>query len=246
MAGLSKKLRSPVCFSEVALVGVEVTDRCNARCGHCYRGALSVPYDVPVEAIVSRVSALPERPEVASYLGGEPLLRRDLADVVKRVGLPAIIFTNGWPLVEAAGALSSIGEPPVMVYVSLEYPDRRQDEHRSLPGLIGRVKEGLRALRDAGVETRVMATLMRGNANRADVEKLVEFAVSYCENEANDLIAFHRYMPSSASDPLSPSPEQLSSAFQAVEDACSQYGLAVHVDDPLYLKRRCGLRRYYV
>ena len=123
-------------------VSFEITHNCNARCLHCHR-----------RKKVTEKRATPQRfgeifrdlkPLVTQVSGGEPLLRKDVEQIVKALkqpdGTPYIIFVTNASLLtkEKYYRLREIG---VDVYsISLDYPDERHDEFRSIPGLFQHIK----------------------------------------------------------------------------------------------------------
>jgi MoaA/NifB/PqqE/SkfB family radical SAM enzyme len=79
------------------------------------------------------------RPLQVSITGGEPLLRKDVIDIVKQVkgveGFRYIgLYTNGWLLTEKlVEELTAAGVNQIQI--SCNYPDERQDKERGIPGL---------------------------------------------------------------------------------------------------------------
>jgi len=163
---------------------LSVTDRCNFRC----------PYCMPQEKVVF----LP-RAELLTYeefetlvrvgsrlgirevriTGGEPLLRRDVPSLVRRLaGIEGIddlsLTTNGFHLEELAGPLKEAGLRRVNVSLDTLRPDR----FRRLAGVDGlpQVLRGVAAARAAGLTPiKVNAVLLRG-VNEDEALELVEWA----------------------------------------------------------------------
>ncbi len=119
-------------------ISIEVTHNCTANCKHCDKG----------ELIKNEVQASPEdyyqiykaiRPLVVQISGGEPLLRKDILDIVrifKNPGhLPYIVFVTNASLLteEKYDALKEAGVDQFSI--SLDFPDQRHDENRRVPGL---------------------------------------------------------------------------------------------------------------
>jgi len=162
---------------------ISVTDRCNLRCQYCMPeedyvwlaredilqfeevGAL---VDVFVDLGVDKVR----------LTGGEPLLRRDLADLVRLLARkPRIrdlaLTTNGVLLAEHAPALRAAGLHRVTVSLDTLRPERfraltRRPSH-------AQVLEGLRAAGAAGFSgTKVDTVVMRG-VNDDELADLIEY-----------------------------------------------------------------------
>jgi cyclic pyranopterin phosphate synthase len=164
---------------------LSVTDRCNLRCRYC------MPEDaytwlpradlLDFEELERAVAAFVEVGVRELHLtGGEPLLRRELPALVRRLtslaGLEDVaLTTNGVLLADHAVALREAGLHRITVSLDTLRPDRfvtlsRRDEH-------ARVLAGLEAARAAGFEhLGVNAVIMRG----------------FNDDELGDLVAFGR------------------------------------------------------
>jgi cyclic pyranopterin phosphate synthase len=162
---------------------VSVTDRCNLRCRYC------MPLEdyawLPGEQMLSaeEMARLVEVFTAAGarrvrLTGGEPLLRRDLPEIVRQLAAnPAIedlaMTTNGVLLAEHAHALRAAGLSRVTVSLDTLRPDRfavitRRDEH-------ARVLEGIDAAHRAGfAPLKLDAVIMRG-VNDDELPDLIEF-----------------------------------------------------------------------
>ncbi|MGD0625361.1 MAG: radical SAM protein [Thermodesulfobacteriota bacterium] len=144
-------------------INLEVTKRCNARCNFCdywKEGSSSELQDyVPV------VKKL--KPLSVSLTGGEPLLRRDLAQVIaslrRSFGFLFIsLVTNGSLLtVERGSELWKAGLDELSI--SLDYLDERHDRDRGLPGLAEHILSVASSLRAAGVNLCFSVVLKSGN-----------------------------------------------------------------------------------
>jgi cyclic pyranopterin phosphate synthase len=111
--------------------------------------------------------------------GGEPLLRRDVADLVRLLaGVPAVrdlaMTTNGVLLGEQAAALRAAGLHRVTVSLDTLRPDRfraltRRDDHAA-------VLRGIEAVRAAGFPGLKLDTVVIRGVNEDELTDLVEFA----------------------------------------------------------------------
>ena len=163
---------------------VSVTDRCNLRCQYCMPEEeyawLSRSDLLTFEEIQRVVSAFTELGvDKVRLTGGEPLLRRDVADLVRMLAsVDAIrdlaMTTNGVLLEEQAPALRAAGLRRVTVSLDTLRPDRfhaltrRNDHARVLRGI-----EGARAAGFAG--TKLDTVIIRG-VNDDELIDLMEFA----------------------------------------------------------------------
>ena len=149
---------------------VSVTDRCNLRCTYC------MPAEVvfqPRESLLSfeeiaRVAGVAARLGIRSLrlTGGEPLLRRDLATLVRLlVAVPGIdevaLTTNGLLLAEQAEPLAAAG----LARLNVSLDSLREDVFARIARRQGldRVLAGLAAAQRAGFEDiRINAVSIRG------------------------------------------------------------------------------------
>jgi MoaA/NifB/PqqE/SkfB family radical SAM enzyme len=124
-------------------VSFEVTHCCNARCKHCHLGGPREEQRATPERLGEICREL--SPVVAQISGGEPLLRRDLEDIVRAFSVSdrppvTVVTTNGALLTpERWGSLRAAGLDEFSL--SLDYPDERHDEFRGIPRLFGRLAE---------------------------------------------------------------------------------------------------------
>ena len=115
------------CFNRPLVVSFELTHSCTAHCKHCDKGGMK-----PEPAGLLRAEDYAElrsllKPMVVQFSGGEPLLRKDLEEIVRAVkepsGLPyTILVTNGRLLTEEKYLeLRALGINQVSI--SLDFPD---------------------------------------------------------------------------------------------------------------------------
>lgn len=165
---------------------ISVTDRCNERCLYCmpegYKGWEQQAEHLTAEEIlrVARVAA-----ELGfrkfRLTGGEPLVRRDLPDIIRALAaIPGVehigISTNGTRLAALAQPLRAAGLDTVNV--SLDSLDPAVYK-RITGGDVGAVMAGIRAAMAAGFErVKLNCVLMRG-VNETDLWPLALFAAEH-------------------------------------------------------------------
>jgi MoaA/NifB/PqqE/SkfB family radical SAM enzyme len=120
------------------VVSFEVTDSCVCYCRHCdHGGPRDDSSNLRPEDYRRYTDVL--KPCVVQVSGGEPLMRDDLADVVRNIkgasGLPYIILVSTWALMTEQRYLELRGAGIDQFSVSLDFPDRRHDDFRCYPGL---------------------------------------------------------------------------------------------------------------
>ncbi|GAO01465.1 GTP 3',8-cyclase MoaA [Anaeromyxobacter sp. PSR-1] len=162
---------------------LSITDACNFRCAYCLPGgwcpAPGADAPLSIDEIRRLVVAFATLGvEKVRLTGGEPTLRRDLAEIVAAIsGVPGIrrvgITTNGFGLSRLAPALRDAGLAFVNVSVDSLDPER----FRAVTGkpLLERVLRGVEGALAAGFGTvKVNAVLLRG-LDRAEFDRFVEW-----------------------------------------------------------------------
>jgi len=119
-------------------VSFEITYSCNAHCKHCHLGGIIKDED---QASPEKFGELAEiiQPVVAQVSGGEPLLRKDVADVVKAIRrpnkAPYIVLTTNARLLTKEKYYELLEAGVDQFSISLDYPDERHDQFRKIRGL---------------------------------------------------------------------------------------------------------------
>lgn len=163
--------RGPFCVS------FEITYNCNARCRHCHLGGQAPEERASAEEFGRTARRL--RPVVAQISGGEPLLRKDVEDIVRAIRRPGrapfiVLTTNGSLLTKDKHArLRAAGVDEFSL--SLDYPDERHDEFRGIPGLFGRIRDLALALKGNGDSGITLSCVIQRD-NFRDLVKMAELA----------------------------------------------------------------------
>jgi len=185
---------------------ISVTDRCNERCLYCmpegYHGWERQPDHLTAEEIMRVV-------RVAAGLGfrkfrltgGEPLVRRDVSEIVRAMtatpGVTSVgLSTNGTRLAALAAGLYASGLRSVNVSLDALDPGLYR---RITGGSLAAVLAGIHVAQDAGFErVKLNCVLMRG-VNENELWPLTLFAAEH------DLtLRFIELMPLTRTDVLTP------------------------------------------
>ena len=165
---------------------VSVTDRCNLRCSYCmpepdyvWLPREDILQFEEIERLVDVFTSLGV--DKVRLTGGEPLLRRDLPDLIQRLASrPAIrdlaLTTNGVLLASQAVALKDAGLHRLTVSLDTLQPDRfrtltRFDE-------LDRVLDGIAAAAPLFRGLKLDTVVIRG-VNDDELVSLIEFARGY-------------------------------------------------------------------
>lgn len=162
------------------LVHFEVTLRCNARCGFCDY------WKTPAAARAGELASYAEaarffNPMLVTFTGGEPLLRRDLEELVAavagaiRLRYITLITHGGMLTVERARSLWNAGVN--QFNISLDYLDGRHDIARGIPGLTRRILDAVPGMRAAGIDNIRFNTVIKDD-NLDQLVPIVEHAAA--------------------------------------------------------------------
>jgi MoaA/NifB/PqqE/SkfB family radical SAM enzyme len=198
--------------NRLIIVSYEVTLSCNCNCRHCdLGGVIKDEKQIKPEEYRDLTERL--KPLAAQISGGEPLLRKDIAAIVKAIkqgGVQyAILVTNG-VLLDERNYLQLREAGVNQFSVSLDFPDERHDEFRRRPGLYRRLDENLPRLAKLGFRDIILNTAIT-KANLREIlplaRKAAEWGVDisysaytalrtgnedYCLNNGQDLGILHQ------------------------------------------------------
>ena len=160
------------------LLHFEVTLRCNARCGFCDYWKTD-PGARSQELASYADAARYFNPVLVTFTGGEPLLRRDLEDLVAAVDASVrlkyiILLTHGGML--TADRARSLWEAGVNQFnISLDYLDERHDRARGIPGLSAKILAAVQDMRAQGIDGVRFNTVIK-NDNLDEIMPIVRRA----------------------------------------------------------------------
>jgi len=163
---------------------ISVTDRCNFRCTYC------MPLDEYEWIDKKEILTFEEITRLARLFiqfgvekirltGGEPLVRQDLAVLVKKLsaldGLEDLcLTTNGALLAEKIESLSQAGLR--RVNISIDTLDANKFKRMTKRGDLNKVLEGIFAAKKAGLAPIKLNAVIERGVNEDDILPLVEFS----------------------------------------------------------------------
>src|SRR6059058_3912729 len=176
-------------FDRPYVVSWNLTYRCNLACEHCYLDAGGTPL-VGTENFADRSELGTEEcfkviddiaafaPECLTILtGGEPLLRRDILEIVRRAaerGLWVVVGTNGVCITEnLARRLAEAGARGLSLSLDALDPDRH-DRFRMVRGAWQNTVDGAEILNRTGLPFIVQTTA--GSHNLGELDAIADFA----------------------------------------------------------------------
>jgi radical SAM protein with 4Fe4S-binding SPASM domain len=176
-------------FTRPYVISWNLTYRCNLACEHCYLDAGGAPLvrsenfadrsELGTDEcfkVIDEIAAF--APECLTILtGGEPLLRRDILEIVQRAaerGLWVVVGTNGVRITEnVARRLSEAGARGLSLSLDALDADRH-DAFRKVRGAWRNTVEGAQILTRTGLPYIVQTTA--GSHNLDELEAIADFA----------------------------------------------------------------------
>lgn len=182
MAGSNKQALKDRFGRTINYVRLSVTDRCDFRCVYCMAEDMTF---LPRQQVLTleEIARLARTfhglgTEKIRLTGGEPLVRKDILELVKEIGQLGLndfaMTTNGSQLGKMAEPLRKAGLQRLNISIDSLDADRFHQITRT--GQLSRVMEGIDAARDAGFQgIKLNAVIMKGR-NDDEIVDLVEFA----------------------------------------------------------------------
>lgn len=175
----------------ITYLRISVTDRCDLRCRYCMAEDMQfLPRDMllgleEMALIAERFVARGVRK--IRLTGGEPLVRRDMIDLVRRLGRhlgagldELTLTTNGTRLADHAAQLAAAGVRRVNVSLDSRDPDRFRTVTRH--GDLARVLGGIAAARAAGLAVKINMVALKG-LNDDEIAPML----AWCVEQGQDL-----------------------------------------------------------
>lgn len=221
----------------ISYLRVSVTDRCDLRCRYCMAEDMRfLPRDALLE--LDEIAVIAERfiargVTKIRLTGGEPLVRRGVIDLARRLGRQVgqgldelTLTTNGTRLADCAGDLRAAGIRRINVSLDSLDPDRFR--HITRHGDLSRVIEGIAVAKAAGIAIKINMVALK-DLNRDEIPAML----AWCVEQGHDLSLIET-MPLGAIDedradrfvPLTAVFEDLSRRFDLIRDPRSTGGPA--------------------
>lgn len=221
----------------ISYLRVSVTDRCDLRCRYCMAEDMRfLPRDALLD--LDEIFVIAERfiargVTKIRLTGGEPLVRRGVTDLARRLGQSIghgldelTLTTNGTRLTEFADDLRSAGIRRINVSLDSLDPDRFR--HITRHGDLSRVLAGVAAAAAAGIAIKINMVALK-DLNQDEIPAML----AWCVEQGHDLSLIET-MPLGAIDedradrfvPLTAVFDDLSRRFDLIRDPRSTGGPA--------------------
>jgi cyclic pyranopterin phosphate synthase len=168
----------------ISYLRLSVTDRCDLRCAYCMPErqvflpkadvlTLDEMHDLALGFIDRGITKL-------RLTGGEPLVRRDVIDLIQALGRKVgggldelTLTTNGTRLTEFADRLAAFGVR--RINVSLDTLDRDRFARLTRRDSLPQVLEGIAAAKEAGLKVKLNTVALKG-INQDEIPDLIAWA----------------------------------------------------------------------
>jgi MoaA/NifB/PqqE/SkfB family radical SAM enzyme len=214
---LNEKARAARDMARVRLLGaripvavrINLNNRCHSRCHYCSFWSTSSDELSTSEwrTVIFDLARLGTRR--LSLSGGEPTLRRDLAEIVAAAvssGIATELNSTGFLFAERKEALA----PLELAKLSLDGKPDTHDRIRGRPGAFAELEAGITVLRELGVKHSFAFTMTRHNLD--DIDFVLDFARHHDTFVAFQPVMAMEHASESVSD-LFPEPEAYARAI---------------------------------
>lgn len=165
-------------------VNINVTENCNSRCITCYAWKNKVLDELTTEEIIDALHQLKKiGVRNVIFIGGEPLLRNDIGNLVKEATLlgfeTRMLVTNGLLLEAKAKELLENGLTHLSV--SIDGVGHTNDLIRGVPGSYEKSIKGIKAVKrlkkknGLNIHVTILTTILL-NQNVDDIPKLIDIS----------------------------------------------------------------------
>ncbi len=224
-------------MNDLLLLAMNLTRRCNLSCSHCYLDASTLRDGTVGELSTIEVCGILDEAAVCGpgamivLTGGEPLLRRDIEEIVAHgtdLGLGMVIGTNGMALSESR--VASLQQAGTMgVGISLDSLDASShDAFRGMQGAWHKTMQGIEHCRKAGLPFQIHFSVTKQNIEEFDA--IVDFSRSVGAMVLNIFFLVCTGRGETVSDI---SPEKYDEVLGEIIDAQARY-------DDIIIRARCA------
>jgi MoaA/NifB/PqqE/SkfB family radical SAM enzyme len=162
------------------MMSFAVNDVCNATCEHCSFFSAVEEANRNVLTLEQSKKLIQDAQDlgvsVINFVGGEPLMREDLPEIISSVNkslATTILFTNGWNLFERATELKKAGLDSVYISIDAATADKH-DKFRQKPGLFDKAIQGIRKAKKLGFSCGISTTMTPESYQDGELDRIVE------------------------------------------------------------------------
>ncbi|MCP4870860.1 MAG: radical SAM protein [Proteobacteria bacterium] len=167
-----------------------ITNRCNARCGHCFidfEDEGSQKERMRLEDVETLTRSLGPQVMNVNLTGGEPFLSPDITAIaeayLRNSAIDSVYITTHGGLTERIGRFVEAVAPrfpeaKIIVSISIDHLGERHDRERKVPNLFSDALASYRLLQDYGRNVLPNVSITVSQSNCADVDEVFDGLVS--------------------------------------------------------------------
>lgn len=160
--------------------GIEISDKCNFSCVHCYNDSSKKRQDLSTDQIKRLVNELVEEGAITIFLtGGEAMLHKDFDEIYKYIRMKGVFVSvlSNCSKVDQKKIDLFLEHPPLTIDISLYgITESTYEKITRVPGSYDAVMNGIKLLHDNHIPFSLKTVVMKENL--AEVEKMKSFAKS--------------------------------------------------------------------
>ena len=162
----------------VSNIRISLTQSCNLNCIYCHAEGEKNPEQELSAEQIAEILRVAQSFGIRSvkFTGGEPLMRPDLAQIIRSVppGMEASLTTNGTLLADRAQELKDAGLN--RVNISLDTMDPERYEQIAGKPMLGEALAGIDAALEAGLTPVKLNMVVLSGINEDEVDTFIDFA----------------------------------------------------------------------
>ena len=162
---------------------IELTNRCNLACPHCYQIPDNKSIDESIEYYVNKVKSWPDDGYNICFAGAEPTVRKDLYDIIKAINAIDMkprhiyILTNGVNLSKKSYAEQFVEFNNISWTIGLNHPDYQGHTVRH------KQEEGMQNCKELGLEIKDVSFTLEGLFQAEDcLKEIINFDKDICNH----------------------------------------------------------------
>lgn len=144
-----------------------VTDRCNLKCMHCYNGDLVKSSEMSTAEALKFMDNLAESKVLEMTItGGEPFLRKDICDIIKRASdnlIKVQIASNGTVITREV--LEKIKNDVARIQLSIDGIESAHDSFRGVQGAFDNVVKAAKLVTEMKIPLVIATVVSKRNIN---------------------------------------------------------------------------------
>lgn len=158
-----------------------ITNECGYNCSHCSAADRTAQNDLSTDEMIALVKDIQDMgTAIIGITGGEPMLRRDLKEIVRAIDdrSQIILFSSGVGMTrEKMGELKEAGLFAVGISLDSSNPSE-MDNKRGVPGAFATALKAIKICREVGIYTMAQVVANRQNMKSGELLKTIECAAS--------------------------------------------------------------------